>query len=291
MWLPAIDNTATTTYTFTPTAGQCATTTTLTITVNPQLSAVPNAVAPICLGDPIILTAIASGNGTITWYSDAAGTTVIGTGSTCLPTPTVSTTGLHTFYVNEAGTCSSVLTAVDVTVGGVIAVIGATPNSGYIPLDVVFNNGSTTGPTIIYTWVFGDGSVISSLFEPNHTYTNMGNYLATLTVTDGLCTATASINIEAIGESSILIPNVFTPNGDGKNDVFTVRGTNLESVDAEIFNRWGLSMYSWSQVNGSWNGRTSSGSEATDGTYFYIITAKGLDGAEYFKKGAFSLIR
>ena len=107
----------------------------------------------------------------------------------------------------------------------------------------------------------------------------------------GLCPITVTIFIEVKGQSSILIPNVFTPNGDGQNDVFMVDGTNLESVEAEIFNRWGLSMYSWNQVNGGWNGRTTSGTEVPDGTYFYIITAKGLDGTEYFKKGAFSLIR
>ena len=50
-------------------------------------------------------------------------------------------------------------------------------------------------------------------------------------------------------------------------------------------------MYSWNHVKGYWDGRTQSGIEAPDGTYFYIISAKGLDGEEYFKKGGFSLIR
>ncbi|MGE0562866.1 MAG: gliding motility-associated C-terminal domain-containing protein, partial [Flavobacteriales bacterium] len=93
------------------------------------------------------------------------------------------------------------------------------------------------------------------------------------------------------GKSSILIPNVFTPNHDGSNDVFTVEGTNLESVEGEIFNRWGQQLFSWNRVKGYWNGRTLAGEECPDGTYFYIIKAKGLDGAEYIKNGAFSLIR
>ncbi|MGE0562475.1 MAG: gliding motility-associated C-terminal domain-containing protein [Flavobacteriales bacterium] len=50
-------------------------------------------------------------------------------------------------------------------------------------------------------------------------------------------------------------------------------------------------MFEWKHVKGYWDGRTQSGSEAPDGTYFYIIKAKGLDGEEYFKKGGFSLIR
>ena len=262
-----------------------------TVNINPILSAIPNVVAPICLGDSINLTATSSGSGIITWYSDAAGTTVVGTGSPCLPVPTFSTTGLYTYYINEVGSCSSALTSVNMLVGGVTAVIGATPSSGMVPLDVVFTNGSTTGPTITYTWVFGDGSATSNQFEPNHTYIDLSNYLATLTVTDGMCTSTATIIIEVKGKSSILIPNVFTPNVDGQNDVFTVDGTNLESVKAEIFNRWGQKMYSWNRVKGYWDGRTLSGAEAPDGTYFYIISAKGIDGEEYFKKGGFSLIR
>ena len=263
----------------------------VTLTISPTLSATPDVITPICIGETLMLTATGSGNGIITWYSDVAGTTVIGTGSPFDATSLVSSTGLYTFYVNEAGTCSSTLTAVNVIVGGVTASITATPTSGFMPLDVMFTNTSTTGPSIIYDWNFGDASATSILYEPSHTYNELGNYIATLIVSDGLCSDTASITIEVIGQSSILIPNVFTPNGDGSNDVFTVDGTNLESVEAEIFNRWGQKMYSWNHVKGYWDGRTQSGIEAPDGTYFYIISAKGMDGEEYFKKGGFSLIR
>ncbi|MBI2281997.1 MAG: gliding motility-associated C-terminal domain-containing protein, partial [Bacteroidetes bacterium] len=196
-------------------------------------------------------------------------------------------TATHTL-INSVG-CDSVIT-LNLTINtGVTAMLDVTPSSGFMPLDVVFSNGSS--PSLVYLWDFGDGTTISSVFESNHTYTSLGNFLATLIVTDGTCFDTATVIIEVQGISSILIPNVFTPNGDGSNDVFIVDGTNLESVEAEIFNRWGLKMYSWNQVNGSWNGRTTSGTEVPDGTYFYIIKAKGLDGTEYFKKGAFNLIR
>ena len=73
--------------------------------------------------------------------------------------------------------------------------------------------------------------------------------------------------------------------------MFTVKGTNLESVEGEVFNRWGQKMFSWSNIKGHWDGRTLAGEESPDGTYFYIIKAVGTDGSEYFKKGGFSLIR
>ncbi|PJB15137.1 MAG: hypothetical protein CO118_04955 [Flavobacteriales bacterium CG_4_9_14_3_um_filter_32_8] len=259
-----------------------------TLTVNPLGSITVNPVVPVCFDSPIILTATGSGNGVITWYSDAAGTIVVGTGS---PLSINSTSiGTFTFYANEAGTCSSGMDSVVVVVGGVIAGFNATPTTGPIPLSVFFDNTSSTGAGITYWWDFGNGDT-STVFEPSTIYTNIGGYTVTLIVTDGFCFDTTSITIDAFGESVILIPNVFTPNVDGSNDVFTVDGVNLESVDCVIFNRWGQKMYSWNNVNGFWDGRTTSGSECPDGTYFYIINALGQDGVEYFKKGAFSLIR
>ncbi|MBV6486022.1 MAG: hypothetical protein KFKLKKLM_02653 [Flavobacteriales bacterium] len=262
-----------------------------TVIVDPQLSITADLVTPICFGENLTLTATGSGNGTVTWYSDAAGTNVIGTGSPLDATSQVSTTGIHTFYVNEAGTCASALTAVNVIVGGVTASIAATPTTGFMPLDVVFSNNSSTGPTVTYDWNFGDGTPSSNSSEPTHTYTDLGNYVATLIVSDGVCSDTATVTIEVIGQSTILIPNVFTPNGDGSNDVFTVEGTNLKSVEGEIFNRWGQKLYEWKGVRGYWDGRTKAGTECPDGTYFYIIQAEGNDGEKYAKTGAFTLIR
>jgi gliding motility-associated-like protein len=259
-----------------------------TVNVDPQLSITADPVAPICFGENIILTATGSGNGTVTWYSDAAGTNVIGTGSPFDATSQVSTTGSYTFYINEAGTCSSALTAVNVLVGGVTAAITAIPTSGFMPLDVSFT-GTSTGNT--FEWNFGDGTTGSSL-EETHIYSELGTYTAILTVSDnGNCPITIPFVIEVIGESSILIPNVFTPNGDGSNDVFTVVGTNLTDVNCVIFNRWGQKLYEWDRVKGYWDGRTLAGKEVPDGTYFFIVKAKGIDGKEYFEKGGFSLIR
>ena len=258
------------------------------LTITPLNTISANPTLPICFGDPISVSATGSGNGTITWYSDVNGTIVLGTGSPF--SPTVSGIGTYTFYVNEAGTCSSTMDSVVIVVGGVIAGINATPITGPVPLSVFFDNTSSTGAGISYLWDFGNGDT-STLFEPTYIYTNIGGYTVTLTVTDGVCSATVTIFIDAFGESTIIIPNVFTPNGDGSNDVFTIDGVNLESVDCVIFNRWGQKLYSWNNVNGFWDGRTTSGSECPDGTYFYIINALGQDGVEYFKKGACSLIR
>ncbi|MBI2280735.1 MAG: gliding motility-associated C-terminal domain-containing protein, partial [Bacteroidetes bacterium] len=253
-----------------------------TVNVNPIPTVTVTSGGVVCIGSAINFTPTSGG----TWTSSNPAVAVIDNSGLVTG---VSIGTANMIFTDAATGCPSNPADGLVIVGGVTASITATPTSGFMPLDVVFNNGSTTGVT--YTWDFGDGTATSNQFELNHTYTNLGNYLATLIVSDGLCYDTASVTIEVIGQSTILIPNVFTPNGDGSNDVFTVDGENLESVEAEIFNRWGQKMYEWKHVKGYWDGRTQSGLEAPDGTYFYIISAKGFDGEEYFKKGGFSLIR
>src|SRR5207247_2662255 len=62
VWTPALDNTATTTYTFTPSAGQCATTTTLTITVNPNITPAFTQVGPLCQNSTAPVLSATSGN-------------------------------------------------------------------------------------------------------------------------------------------------------------------------------------------------------------------------------------
>jgi gliding motility-associated-like protein len=276
------------TITVTPTVNGCeGTPVTFTITVNPNnLVAGPGDL--ICLGDSIILTAANSGLGTITWYDDPNGTNIIGTGTPFYPT--VNTTGTYVFYVNEVGGCATNLDSIVIVVKGVNAVINATPTSGLLPLNVFFGNGSTTGSGISYDWSFGTGDT-SSLFQPSYIYNNDGSYTVMLIVTDGFCYDTAYVTIEVIKESVIIVPNVFTPNGDGSNDMFKLIELNLKTIEGEIYNRWGQKLYSWNDLNGGWDGKTPSGDFAPDGTYFYIIKATGQDDVQYLKKGSFSLIK
>ena len=70
-----------------------------------------------------------------------------------------------------------------------------------------------------------------------------------------------------------------------------MQAIGIISIDGEIYNRWGHKQFEWHAVNGGWNGRTASGLQASDGTYYYIIKAKGIDGKEYSEKGFFELVR
>ncbi len=88
-------------------------------------------------------------------------------------------------------------------------------------------------------------------------------------------------------------PNVFTPDGDGSNDFWTSldHPDGFDSFDMQIFNRWGNIMYTYDNVNGVWNGKTSSGAEASEGIYFYTVTAITKNGKELKRQGFFHLIR
>jgi gliding motility-associated-like protein len=67
------------------------------------------------------------------------------------------------------------------------------------------------------------------------------------------------------------VPNVFTPNGDGTNDLFSIKSTGVKSAEGYIYNRWGQLLYSWDVLKISWDGKASNGEDCPDGTYYYLI--------------------
>jgi len=89
--------------------------------------------------------------------------------------------------------------------------------------------------------------------------------------------------IDTVQLEEILIPNVFTPNNDGNNDLFYLNFT-FEKV--EIYNRWGQKLFESNNNESFWDGRTTSGNEIPDGTYYYIITTE-----EKVYKGFIQLLR
>lgn len=103
-----------------------------------------------------------------------------------------------------------------------------------------------------------------------------GSYTIKLVASNGPCSASIvkSINIQASASIDLSnIPNVFTPNGDGVNDVLDFSPYyKCGSYQFEVFDRWGLSITKSSQTkNNAWDGRTTSGMAVPDGTYFYIL--------------------
>lgn len=85
-------------------------------------------------------------------------------------------------------------------------------------------------------------------------------------------------------------PNVFTPNNDGNNDVFYIKGPNITSFDLTIYDRWGKVIYISKVMSEGWDGIVN-GKPGVEGTYMYKVTGKGDNGDEIKLNGSVNLIR
>ena len=225
--------------------------------------------------------------------------------------------GIYTVTVNNVATgCVSTTTAV-VTSGTIVANFSADHTTGYAPLTVNFYNNSVTSNTaagttsIISVWNFGNGAIagsslttgtvptltpfpISASISPSTTYNLPGTYTVVMYASKGTCADTVQMIIKVEHGSEMTIPNIFTPNGDGINDFFFLKATNLTDISAVIYDRWGHIVFELTgdeKGNISWDGKNQYGKEAAEGTYFYIIKTKGKDGTDYDKKGTLTLVR
>ncbi len=124
--------------------------------------------------------------------------------------------------------------------------------------------------TAEWSWDFGDG-VTSTDSLPFHSYYETGTYDIQLIVRSGLeCLDTLVVTVDVV--EGLIVPNVFTPNNDGWNDVFDVRTSAVGNFNLEIYNRWGNIVYENSSPLISWDGTTLAGVQAPAGTYFYVIS-------------------
>ncbi|HKC67193.1 MAG TPA: gliding motility-associated C-terminal domain-containing protein, partial [Bacteroidia bacterium] len=175
------------------------------------------------------------------------------------------------------------------------ALISTTPSpaTGAAPLNVVFTNQSINvdSTKTVYVWIFGDNNTGGIAHDTSHTYTSTGSYTATLIAITGSCSDTARVPILVETPTTLVIPNVFTPNGDGVNDVFFIINTGMVSLNCDIYNRWGQLLHTITAPNQGWDGIVPNGDKAPDGTYMYILQAQGVDGKTYKQNGTVTLIR
>lgn len=102
-----------------------------------------------------------------------------------------------------------------------------------------------------------------------------------------------SISNQACGslEALVFCPTAFTPNGDGKNDEYTVIGKFVSEYSISIYSKWGALVFTSNDINKSWNGKTMQGVDAPEGVYTYRINAKGVIGVNKDLVGTITLYR
>jgi gliding motility-associated-like protein len=278
-----INPSSTTSYTVTVTDSSGCTavsTSTVNIVQYPVISLTGN--STICSGSSIQLSA--TGGNSFSWAPST------GLSNIAISNP-VAAPNANTNYIVTAsnGNCSSV-DSVFITVNpSPAAVITADSTSGAPPLTVQFN-ADTTGVSS-YNWNFGDGATSISQ-NPSHIYTNTGTYIVVLTTLNSSgCLSSDTITVDVEISSSLIIYNVFAPDGSNiQNNNWHFEEHGINSISVDVYNRWGRKVYSWSGVNGKWNGLTSDGKKAPSGTYFYIVKAHAPD-KDYNLRGSVELIR
>jgi gliding motility-associated-like protein len=233
-------------------------------------------------------------------------------GGTACATPSVNMPGEYSVIIlSTANGCSST-NSVLVVAGSINASFSPNPSEGYSPLSVTFNNTSQTGSaisgSITTLWNYGNGityttsgtsTSYSATGLPNGStiYQSAGSYTVLLVVTQVVgtssCVGTATAVVKVELPSKMEVPNVFTPNADGVNDVFMLQTTNLTEITLTIFDRWGVKMYDVVAEKGNveWDGKNFGNKDVPAGTYFYILKAKGKDLKDYEQKGTISLYR
>lgn len=184
-----------------------------------------------------------------------------------------------------------------------------TSYSGSAPLTVVFHaNAENVGMyTPHYEWRFTkEGETQPYLVryeeETEYTFTEAGSHRIVLYATfiNGNDTVAYTkdywqdaqpITIQ-ISESKLEMPNAFSPNSDGINDIYRAKNSyqSIVEFDAYIFNRWGQKIYEWHDPAGGWDGKFN-GKDVKQGVYFVLVKAKGADGRKYNIKKDVNLLR
>ncbi len=168
------------------------------------------------------------------------------------------------------------------------------------PLTVRFAaNPTETEGDVGYEWRFtreGEEKPFMTRYEETTTYefkqsgmTKVELYVTMAGYDEAELTATFSISIT---NSMLEMPNAFSPNGDGVNDIYKAKENHKSIVEfhAYIFNRWGQKIYDWTDINGGWDG-TWNGKDVKDGTYYVLVKAKGADGINYEIKKDINVLR
>lgn len=218
-----------------------------------------------------------------------------GDGSTSeLPTPTHTYTSPGTYNIqlqvsnpNSCNKTESVSTTVTVHPSPTVA-FTVTPAVAEPNVPFTFNNQSTGASS--YLWTFGDGAS-STLEHPTHAYNRTGSYDVCLTATNQFnCSMKLCRSLEALVYPLADVPSGFSPNGDGNNDVFRVRGYGIEKMNLSVYNRWGELIFESTNQDIGWDG-TYKGKPQEMDAYAYVLSVGFVDGTSVKKSGNVTLIR
>jgi gliding motility-associated-like protein len=263
---------ASTTYTVTGTdVYGCVSSTSSVVTLLqlPQVAVTGDSVA--CPGDALTLTATATG--TVLWSTGAGSSSV---------TITPSASGYYS--ATASNSCGS-------QTGGIFVIVNAPPSASAGP-DVTVGLGNSiqlngSGGTS-YSWFPSQWLSCSGCADPVSTPETTTSYIVTVSDVNG-CSAFDTVVVTVNGEAQVFVPDIFSPDGDGMNDNFIVRGSGIKSLNLKIYDRWGQVVFSGFDENSvSWDG-TYKGSVLNNGVFVYTLDITYYDHPPQQKKGNLTL--
>jgi len=278
----------------TPASGTPVFSDSIQVTVNTLPNTITSVSDTVCQGSQAILSVQPISGITFRWYDVATGGSSLSTGLS-FTTPALQQT--QPFYVellNASGCVKSnrfTVTAImhpqpDATFESTAA------NQTASGFEVMFTNTSINANA--YYWDFGDtGSPDNNSSDPNpaHNYSQPGDYNVILIAANSEgCIDTLAKIISVTLDNNIFIPSGFTPNNDGNNDLFRVRGNNIRYSDISIFNQWGQRIWNSPKEQNGWDGN-SNGQPVGNGSFAYVIEVTYDDGGTEVFRGNINVIR
>lgn len=195
--------------------------------------------------------------------------------------------GTYTLLATDNAGCS-VTNTFAVNNYSAIANFSMSASNAKLGTTIYFTNTSQYASS--YLWDFGNGNT-SVTYDAAETYTVQGTYKVKLIAYMGTCSDTSFKWLVITDKLWISVPNVFTPNDDGVNDVWSIHSEGATDMKVQIFNRYGIKIYENTGTGVQWDGRTMSGEAVPTGTYFYSLEISDVLGNINKYSGYISLIR
>lgn len=271
------------TYTITyTTPGPCGATSTQSVQVIQTANTTITAVGPFCTNDPLVFLTAASPGGTwsgpgiVDPASGAFSPALAGAGTAAI-TYTIAGacggTSSTNIVVNQSPTANVAPDTITVLQGGAIAF-----------------DGTATGGSLVWNGPNNFISITEDITILNAGAQNAGNYVLSVTAPNG-CTAvdTGYVIVVPIPQD-IWIPNIFSPNGDGNNDIFFVRGDGLNDFELKIYNRWGNLIFESVVQQQGWDGRQN-GKPVDSGVFVYVVTYRDNNGDQQVISGNVTVVQ
>lgn len=142
-----------------------------------------------------------------------------------------------------------------------------------------------------YLWDFGDG-MMSDSASPSHTYRSPQIYTVRVNLIDTYgCQYDLEESLEVKKVVTLFMPSAFSPNNDGRNDVYFASSINLVSLQLKIFNRWGQVVYETDDISFRWDGRDLKGANVPEGVYVFHVKAVDVEGVKIEESRTITVIR